>query len=110
MTVISRVNAIQTLLAKIPQLSVDELAEVYNELFPDRPTTVTKVDSDAAAATRQVLAHMTNGIEVEEILDLWNVLFPACRSIWYDESADQLHVDENTASELSEAESTVGEL
>ena len=30
----------------------------------------------------------------EEIVDLWNVLFPADRNVWYDEQEDKIHYTE----------------
>ena len=30
----------------------------------------------------------------EEIVDLWNVLFPADRNVWYDEQEDKIHYNE----------------
>ena len=37
----------------------------------------------------------TSGLEAaEEIVDLWNVVFPATRNVWYDEEDEKIHYNE----------------
>ena len=40
---------------------------------------------------QKVLDYLGRGIEVEEILDLWNVAFPETWNVSYDEDADTIH-------------------
>ena len=35
-----------------------------------------------------------SGLEAEEIVDLWNVVFPEDRNVWYDEEAKTIHFNE----------------
>jgi hypothetical protein len=66
------------------------LAEIYGELFPEKPA--------AAPPSAIVLAqHIRSGLEAEEIIDLWNVVFPADRNVWYDESDDKIRYNEEVA-------------
>ena len=41
---------------------------------------------------------MENGLEAEEIPDLWNVIFPYHRSVWFDEEEGLLHYDKDGTS------------
>jgi hypothetical protein len=39
---------------------------------------------------------MDKGLEVEEILALWSVVFPKQRRVWFDEDESLVHYDEKT--------------
>jgi hypothetical protein len=90
---------------KMPTLSTDEaaerlaevvekakptaLAEFYAEHFPERPA------ATAPTAT-ELVRHICGGLEAEELVDLWNVAFPADRNVWYDEEEDEkIHYNED---------------
>lgn len=63
------------------------LAEIYADLFPEKPV--------AAVLSTAVLAqHVRSGLEAEELVDLWNVVFPADRNVWYDEEDEKIHYNE----------------
>ncbi|MHC5541359.1 hypothetical protein ACYOEI_24320 [Singulisphaera rosea] len=38
--------------------------------------------------------HIRDGLEAEEIVDLWNVVFPTDRHVWYDEGSRVIHYNE----------------
>ncbi len=63
------------------------LAEIYAELFPEKPAATQTSATDLAQ-------HIRSGLEAEEIVDLWNVVFPADRNVWYDEEDDEIHYNE----------------
>jgi len=63
------------------------LAEIYAELFPEKP--ISEVPS--AAKIEQLIRA---GLEAEEIVDLWNVAFPADHNVWYDEEDEKIHYNE----------------
>ena len=63
------------------------LADIYAELFPEKPT---PTELSAAALAQ----HVRTGLEAEEIVDLWNVVFPADRNVWYDEEDEKFHYNE----------------
>lgn len=63
------------------------LAEIYAELFPDRPAA-------APPSAVGLASYIRSGIEAEEIVDLWNVVFPADRNVWYNEEDGELHYNE----------------
>lgn len=63
------------------------LAEIRAELFPEAP--------GAAAQSASGLArHIRDGLAAEELVDLWNVVFPEDRNVWYDEEDEKIHYNE----------------
>ncbi len=93
MPALSRTQAVDTLSGELSRLSDDDLVEVYNELFPETPISDDTVPQRREFMVGQIADHVRGGLEAEEIVDLWNVLFPHYRSVWYDEGADLLHCD-----------------
>ncbi len=84
MPVVTKAEAVNRLVEAIERAPSDDLAEIYTELFPDREAP----DATGAALgplARGVVDHIRRGIETEEIVDLWNVVFPADRNVWFDE-------------------------
>ena len=63
------------------------LAEIYSELFLEEPPPASPVASE-------LVKHIREGLEAEEIVDLWNVVFPEDRHVWYDEEAREIHYNE----------------
>ena len=90
---LSQKDAIETLATVAEQAKETVLAEVYAELFPDKP------GASQPSAT-ELIRHIRAGLYPEEIVDLWNVLFPKDRNVWYDEEEDKIWYNE----ELSYAE------
>ena len=66
------------------------LPEIYAELFPEGSPGAPAVASEIA---RQIRA----GLEAEEMVDLWNVVFPEDRNVWYDEETRAIHFNEEMA-------------
>ena len=48
----------------------------------------------AAPSAADLAQHVRSGLEAEEIVDLWNVVFPDDRNVWYDEEDDKIHYNE----------------
>jgi hypothetical protein len=90
----SREQAVQRLVRELPSLRSDDLAEVYNELFPTEPTTEELARRDRSRLLDRINDHFSRGLEPEEIGDLWNVLFPRERHVSYDEESDTIHYGE----------------
>ena len=63
------------------------LAEFYAELFPEKPVA-------ALPSAAHLAQHIRSGLEPEEIVDLWNVVFPEDRHVWYNEETDAIHYNE----------------
>jgi hypothetical protein len=91
MPAITRIEAVERLAKAIEKASADDLVEVYTELFPANGL-------PAAGAHAQALAHhIRTRLEPEELVDLWNVVFPADRNVYYDEEEEALRYNETEA-------------
>lgn len=66
---LSKLDAAERLAEVVEKAAPYELEEIYAELFPEQQSTHSPVASDIARYIRM-------GIEAEEIVDLWNVVFP----------------------------------
>jgi hypothetical protein len=87
---LSKNEAAEKLAKVVEKAKPSDLAEIYAELFPEMPTPSSPAASDLAR-------HIREGLEAEEIVDLWNVVFPADRNVWYDEEANAIHYNEEMA-------------
>jgi hypothetical protein len=87
MPALSTKEAIERLAKGVEQARPPALAEVYAEIFPEKAGTATPSAADLAR-------HVRSGLEPEEVVDLWNVVFPLDRNVWYDEQEDQIHYNE----------------
>ncbi|MBX3412742.1 MAG: hypothetical protein KF708_08645 [Pirellulales bacterium] len=63
------------------------LTEIYAELFPEMPAA-------SVLSAVELAQHVRSGLEAEELVDLWNVVFPADRNVWYDEEDEKIHYNE----------------
>jgi hypothetical protein len=94
MPTITKQQADKRLAEAVGEAHADDLAEIYNELFPEQPVGEKEANTNRAAVVGKIVKHIDNGLEVEEILDLWNVIFPMHRSVWFDEEEGLIHYDE----------------
>ena len=94
MATITKQQAAARLTQAVRKAPPDDLAEIHNELFPEKPTTEDKAKMHRSALVEKIVAHIDSGLEVEEILDLWHVIFPKNRSVWFDEDEGLLHYAE----------------
>jgi hypothetical protein len=84
---LSASEAVERLAKSVEKAKPTVLAEIYAELFPEKPV--------AAPPSAPGLAqHIRNGLKAEEIVDLWNVAFPAARNVWYGEEENEIHYNE----------------
>ncbi len=90
MPALSRAKAAEKLARGVERAKASDLPEIYSELFPERPSPAPPVASEIAKQIR-------SGLEAEEIVDLWNVVFPEDRNVWYDEEAKAIHFNEEMA-------------
>ncbi len=87
MPVLSSHEAIERLAQSVEAAKPTTLAEIYAEIFPEKA----EVASVSAAYLAQ---HIRSHLEAEEIVDVWNVVFPAHRNVWYDEEEDKIYYNE----------------
>lgn len=95
MPTIAKQDAIKQLTQAVEVATPDDLVEIYNELFPQHPSTEEEAAKDSRALVNVIVEHIDDGLEIQEILDLWNVIYPRHRSVWFDEEENRVHYDEN---------------
>jgi len=87
MPALSTTEAAEQLAKAVEKAKPTALAEIYAELFPEKPVA-------ALPSAAHLAQHIRNGLEAEEIVDLWNVVFPADRNVWYNEEDGEIHYNE----------------
>ncbi|MCI0380454.1 MAG: hypothetical protein L0215_22950 [Gemmataceae bacterium] len=88
MPAIRRMEALERLAKAVEKASADDLVEVFAELFPAKAIPL------AGPVARELAQHIRTSLEPEEVVDLWNVVFPADRNVYYDEESEALCYDE----------------
>jgi hypothetical protein len=63
------------------------LAELNAELYPEKPAA-------APPAAGEFVRLVRGGLEPEEIVALWNILFPDDRGVYYNEETNAIHFNE----------------
>ncbi len=99
---LSKAEATEKLAVGVEKAKPSVLPEIYAELFPERPR--------GAPGRERDRRHIRGGLEAEEIVDLWNVVFPEDRNVWYDEETRAIHFNEEMAgyAGLSESLARIG--
>lgn len=86
-------DAMEQLALAVEKAAPEDLVEIFAELFPAKsPPDVSETKS--AAVALELARHIRTGIEPEEVVDLWNVVFPSARNVYYDEEDRALRQDE----------------
>jgi plasmid stabilization system protein ParE len=95
MPAITKDQALERLAGQVREkFGPDELLEVYNEVFPDDPRTEEDAHKDTRPLIEKLVDHIRGGREMEEIIDLWGLIFPRHRNVWYDDEAERIHYNE----------------
>jgi hypothetical protein len=85
-------EAAEALARGVAKASPSALEQIYAELFPEKVAPTPLVAADIIRCIRA-------GLAAEEIVDLWNVVFPEDHDVRYDEETKAIHF----MKELSEA-------
>lgn len=86
MPALSTDKVIERLTRKIQdEFDPDELLEVHNELFEDDPYTPEEAHDNPFQITEQLIDHLNGDLDPEEMLQMWNLVSPGDRHVWYDE-------------------------
>jgi len=89
MPAIPKKEAAERLAKAVEKASPDDLVQIYTELHPANPLPdVTGPKAEALA--KELAARIRAGIEAEEVVDLWNVVFPTEGRVYWDEEDDGL--------------------
>jgi hypothetical protein len=103
MPVVTKDQALELLAGEVEnKLGADELLEVYNEIFPDKPYSEEDAHEDTGPLVERLVDHIHSGLEIEEVLDLWGLIFSRHRNVWYDEDEERIHFNEETEAILTE--------
>jgi hypothetical protein len=103
MPVITKEQALELLTNEAQdKLGADELLEVYNEVFPDDPYTAEEVEEDCSPLIEQLVDYINGGLEIDEVMDLWRLIFPKHRNVWYDDEEERIHYSEEPEAVPSE--------
>jgi hypothetical protein len=94
MPAVSRDRAVELLIEAARSAHADDLVEIHNELFPRNPVSEDEAKGNRSELVDQIVSHIRNGLEIEEIVDLWNVVFPGHRRVAFDEDDDLLRYNE----------------
>jgi hypothetical protein len=92
-------------------LPADEVQEIYNELFRRGPLLVEPTDHSPEATKlriEQLVAHFRGGRGLDELIELWELIFTGHRDVWYNEVDDLLHYCDDPSEYLTEWESGTG--
>ena len=93
MPAIPKNEAVERLAKAVEKASSEDLVEIYAELYPEK-LELDIASTNAALLAKEIAAHIREGIEPEEVVDLWNVVFPTDRDVYYDEEDDTLRYNE----------------
>ncbi len=87
MPAIEKSLAAEKLAEFVEKSNPSTLAAIYAEIYPEQSIPATLSATDIAR-------HVRDELLAEEIVDLWNVIFPADRNVWYNEEDDRIRYDE----------------
>jgi hypothetical protein len=76
------------------KFGADELLEIHNEVFPEDPYTEEEAHADVTPMIERLVGRINSGLGMDEVTDLWGLIFPRHRNIWYDEEDERLHYNE----------------
>ena len=96
MATVTREQAVDLLTKQVEEhFGVDELLEVHNELFPERAVHRGKAHEDSIPLVERIVDHLNGGLEPEEIVEAWPLIFPRHHNVWYDEEEERFHYNES---------------
>ncbi len=87
MPALSKTEAAEKLAKGVEKAKPNDLVEIYYELFPE-------ANCPTPPGASEIVKHIRSGLEAEEIVDLWNVVFPEDRNVWYDEENQTIRYNE----------------
>jgi hypothetical protein len=96
MPVISQAEAVERLIQEVEEkLPPEEVVDVYNEIFRRDRRTPAEVNGDVRLMAQRIVAHINGGQPVDEIVDLWRLIFTIrYHAVGYDEETDGIHYEE----------------
>ncbi|MBL9090090.1 MAG: hypothetical protein JNL96_02630 [Planctomycetaceae bacterium] len=97
MPILTKDQAVELLTKAVEEeLDADDLLQVHNELFPDEPVTEDDVYDDVTPSIESIVEFVNSEPAIEDLLDLWNLIYPKHRHVWYDEQSEKFHYNEES--------------
>jgi hypothetical protein len=93
MPTLTKKQAVKAITEEVRRASPDDLVEIFNELFPQERTTLAAAGHDPEALSARILEHIEAGLEIEEIIDLYWIIFTDYRRLQYDEETNKFHYE-----------------
>jgi hypothetical protein len=93
MPAIAQNEAVARLTKAVKEADPDDLVEIHSELFAGEPRAEC-AEKDVVPLVKQIAQHIVRGLEIEEIVDLWKVVFPKDRNVHYDEETESIRYNE----------------
>jgi hypothetical protein len=87
MPAIRKCEAVEKLAQAVDAASCEDLVDIYAELFPDRERLH---PIDTGKRRPEIADYVRTKMAPEEMVDLWNVVFPSHRNVYYDEVEESL--------------------
>lgn len=87
MPTVSLHDATEKLAQAVEKAKPNILPEIYVELFPREPKPTSPV-------VKELAEHIRHGLGPDEVPDLWRVVFPGSRNVWYNEETNEIHYNE----------------
>jgi hypothetical protein len=95
MPAVTKGEAVERLTRAVKEeLPPDELQEVYHELFPDQAHRSPDGKEGGTPLVQRLVDYLNGGLAVEELVDLWKLILPRDRRVWYNEEEDRIHYNE----------------
>jgi hypothetical protein len=92
MPAISTTEAVQRLTQEVREnLDTGHFLEIHNELFPSKAVTMDEAFEDPTLLMERIVAEINRGLEPDEIVELWRLVFGNRVGAWYDETDGLLH-------------------
>lgn len=86
---ITQSEAIKRMLQEIETFPEYDVVEIYNDLFPRTPVKVAEVIGERDRLLKVIVDYVHRGLELDETIDLWNVVFPEEPTLYWDEEENQ---------------------
>jgi hypothetical protein len=65
--------------------------EVHDEVFTNGPRAAGRPDQARGPLAERLVARINSGLAIDEVIDLWGLIFPGRRNVWYDEEEGRIH-------------------
>lgn len=87
MPTLSATEAVERLAKGVEKARPPVLAEIWTDNFPD-------YHPDSPPSATDLARHVRDRLEADEIVDLWNVVFPEDHNVWFNEETNEIHFNE----------------